>query len=128
MADTVFVSGGSGYIAGYLIRQLVQQGWTVHTSVRDLAREAQLRELLAVDNVRLTVFAADLTRDAGWAEAMQGCSHVAHVASPLPGNWVKKPDDLIVPDEAVPPARRIAKCGSVWPAPLRGRRPWWRRR
>ena len=38
MAGTVFVSGGSGYIAGYLIRQLVQQGWTVHTSVRDLAR------------------------------------------------------------------------------------------
>jgi dihydroflavonol-4-reductase len=97
MTDRVFVSGGSGYIAGYLIRQLVQQGWTVHTSVRDLAREPQLRELLAVDNARLRVFAADLTHDAGWAEALQGCSHVAHVASPLPGNWVKKPDDLIVP-------------------------------
>jgi dihydroflavonol-4-reductase len=97
MADGVFVSGGSGYIAGYLIRQLVQQGWTVHTSVRDLAREPQLRELLAVDNARLRVFAADLTHDAGWAEALHGCSHVAHVASPLPGNWVKKPDDLIVP-------------------------------
>ncbi len=97
MADRVFVSGGSGYIAGYLIRQLVQQGWAVHTTVRDLAREAPLRELLAVDNTRLTVFAADLTRDAGWADALKGCSHVAHVASPLPGNWVKKPDDLIVP-------------------------------
>lgn len=97
MADRVFVSGGSGYIAGYLIRQLMQQGRAVHTTVRDLTREAQLRELLAVDNARLTVFAADLTRDAGWTEALQGCSHVAHVASPLPGNWVKKPDDLIVP-------------------------------
>jgi dihydroflavonol-4-reductase len=97
MADRVFVSGGSGYIAGFLIRQLVQQGWTVHTTVRDPAREAGLRELLAVDDAQLAVFAADLTRDAGWLEAMQGCSHVAHVASPLPGRWVKKPDDLIVP-------------------------------
>jgi dihydroflavonol-4-reductase len=97
MAGKVFVSGGSGYIAGYLIRQLVQQGWTVHTTVRNLAREAQLRELLAVDNTRLVLFAADLTRDAGWAEAIQGCSHVAHVASPLPGKWVKTPDDLVVP-------------------------------
>ncbi len=97
MAGRVFVSGGSGYIAGFLIRQLVQQGWTVHTTVRDPAREAGLRELLAVDNAQLAVFAADLTRDAGWLEAMQGCSHVAHVASPLPGRWVKKPDDLIVP-------------------------------
>jgi dihydroflavonol-4-reductase len=97
MDNKVFVSGGSGYIAGYLIRELVQQGWTVHTSVRDLGREAQLRQLLAVDNTRLRVLAADLTGDAGWAEAMQGCSHVAHVASPLPGNWVKTPDDLVVP-------------------------------
>ena len=114
MADTVFVSGGSGYIAGYLIRQLVQQGWTVHTSVRDLAREAALRQLLAVDNARLQVFAADLTRDAGWAEAMQGCSHVAHVASPLPGNWVKKPDDLIVPArDGVLRALRAARAAGV---------------
>jgi dihydroflavonol-4-reductase len=97
MAGKVFVSGGSGYIAGYLIRELVQQGWTVHTTVRDLAREAQLRELLAVDNARLVIFAADLTRDAGWTEAIQGCSHAAHVASPLPGKWVKTPDDLVVP-------------------------------
>jgi dihydroflavonol-4-reductase len=40
MAGTVLVSGGSGYIAGYLIRQLVAAGWTVHTTVRSLAREA----------------------------------------------------------------------------------------
>ena len=38
MTGTVFVSGGSGYIAGWLIRLLVAQGWIVHTSVRDLAR------------------------------------------------------------------------------------------
>jgi dihydroflavonol-4-reductase len=114
MAHTVFVSGGSGYIAGFLIRQLVEQGWTVHTSVRDLAREPALRELLAVDNTRLQVFAADLTRDAGWAEAMRGCSHVAHVASPLPGNWVKKPDDLIIPArDGVLRALRAARAAGV---------------
>jgi dihydroflavonol-4-reductase len=97
MAGTVFVSGGSGYIAGWLIRLLVAQGWRVHTSVRDLDREAELRQRLAVDAEQLRVFAADLHADAGWAEALHGCSHVAHVASPLPGRWVKKPDDLIVP-------------------------------
>jgi len=114
MAGTVFVSGGSGYIAGYLIRQLVEQGWMVHTSVRDLARETALRQLLAVDDARLKVFAADLTRDDGWAEAMQGCSHVAHVASPLPGNWVKKPDDLIVPArDGVLRALRAARVAGV---------------
>ena len=97
MAGKVFVSGGSGYIAGFLIRQLIAEGWTVHTSIRDLARETTVRASLAVDDSKLKFFAADLTSDAGWAEAMAGCSHVAHVASPLPSNAPKSDDELIVP-------------------------------
>jgi nucleoside-diphosphate-sugar epimerase len=60
MTSTVLVSGGSGYIAGFLIRQLVAEGWTVRTTVRSLARESAVRTLLAVDNSRLTFFEADL--------------------------------------------------------------------
>lgn len=97
MAGEVFVSGGSGYIAGFLIRQLIAEGWMVHTSVRNLAREAEVRGWLGVDNSKLKFFAADLMSDAGWAEAMAGCTHVAHVASPLPSNAPKSDDELIVP-------------------------------
>ena len=97
MADTVLVSGGSGYIAGFVIRQLVAEGWVVHTTVRSLAKEAEVRRLLAVDNSRLKFFAADLNADAGWAEAMAGCSHVAHVASPVPMGSPKDPQELIKP-------------------------------
>lgn len=97
MNKTVLVTGGSGYIAGFLIRQLVGQGWTVHTTVRSLAREAALRALLAVDADRLKCFAADLTADAGWAAAVAGCSHVAHLASPLPVGVPKDANELIVP-------------------------------
>lgn len=97
MAGTVFVSGGSGYIAGFLIRQLVAEGWMVHTTIRNLAREGQVRESLGVDNSRVKFFAADLTSDAGWDEAMAGCSHVAHVASPLPTDAPSHEDELIVP-------------------------------
>jgi dihydroflavonol-4-reductase len=114
MAGTVLVSGGSGYIAGFLIRQLVAEGWMVHTTVRDLAREGYVRKLLAVDDARLRFFAADLTADAGWADAMAGCSHVAHVASPVPLRAVKDPDELIVParDGALR-ALRAAKAAGV---------------
>ena len=97
MTSTVLVSGGSGYIAGFLIRQLVAEGWTVRTTVRSLARESAVRSLLAVDNSRLEFFEADLTADKGWAEAMAGCSHVAHVASPLPAGVPKDANELIVP-------------------------------
>ena len=97
MAGTVFVSGGSGYIAGFLIRQLIAEGWMVHTTIRNLARESEVRDSLGVDNARLKFFAADLMSDAGWAEAMAGCSHAAHVASPLPADKPSHEDELIVP-------------------------------
>jgi dihydroflavonol-4-reductase len=114
MTGTVLVSGGSGYIAGFLIRQLITQGWTVHATVRSLAREAAVRQLLAVDNSRLAFFAADLNADAGWAEAMAGCTFVAHVASPLPAGIPKDADELIVParDGALR-ALRAAKAAGV---------------
>lgn len=114
MADCVLVSGGSGYIAGFLIRQLVTEGWMVHTTVRSLDKEATVRRLLAVDNSRLKFFAADLNADAGWAEAMVGCGFVAHLASPLPGGVPKDADELIVParDGALR-ALRAAKAAGV---------------
>ena len=114
MAESVLVSGGSGYIAGFLIRQLVAEGWMVHTTVRSLAGEAAVRTLLAVDNARLKFFAADLNHDAGWAEAMAGCSHVAHVASPVPMKAVKDANELIGParDGALR-ALRAAKAAGV---------------
>ena len=97
MSRKILVTGGSGYIAGFLIRQLVSEGWMVHTTVRSLARESELRRLLGVNAQRLQFFAADLMADAGWAQAAAGCSHVAHLASPLPAGVPRHADELIVP-------------------------------
>jgi len=75
----ILVTGGSGYIAGVLIRQLLSAGWQVHTTLRDPAREPALRRLLGVSpgDAPLRCFRADLLQDAGWAEAAAGCSHLA---------------------------------------------------
>ena len=56
MNKSVLVTGGSGFIAGYLIRQLVAEGWVVHTTVRSLSKEDEVRRLLKVDNSRLLFF------------------------------------------------------------------------
>lgn len=94
----VLVTGGSGFIAGVLIRQLLAAGWQVNTTVRDLKREAALRQLLGVGaSEQLRCFAADLMLDAGWAEAAAGCSHMAHLASPLPVGVPRDANELIVP-------------------------------
>jgi nucleoside-diphosphate-sugar epimerase len=73
-----------------------------------------VRQLLAVDDSRLKVFAADLNADDGWADAMAGCGFVAHVASPLPAGVPKDANELIVParDGALR-ALRAAKAAGV---------------
>lgn len=116
MADTrkILVTGGSGYIAGFLIRQLVENGWQVHTTIRNLAREGEVRGWLNVPADRLQFFAADLMSDAGWADAVTGCSHVAHVASPFPLGVPKNADDLVVPArEGALRALRFAHAAGV---------------
>lgn len=114
MSKQVLVSGGSGYIAGFIIQQLLAEGWTVHTTIRSLKREAELRPLLGGNAETLKFFAADLTADAGWAEAMAGCSHVLHVASPFSSKPPRNPDDLIIPArEGTVRTLRIAKAAGV---------------
>ncbi len=97
MAGTVLVTGGTGYIAGFLIKQLLDEGWVVHATMRNLSREAELRPMLGGTPDTLRFFAADLTHDSGWAEAVAGCSHVAHVASPFNAKAPRHEDALIVP-------------------------------
>jgi len=97
---TVLVTGGSGFLGGWCVVELLRRGYTVKTTVRSLAREAEVRAAVAsvVDpDDRLAVLAADLTRDDGWPEAVEGCDYVLHVASPFPPKQPKDPDELILP-------------------------------
>lgn len=98
--ETVLVTGGSGYIGGWCVAALLQQGYVVRTTVRDLAKEAAVRASVGrvVDpGNRLSFHAVDLTADDGWDAAVAGCDYVLHVASPLGVADPKDPDELIVP-------------------------------
>jgi dihydroflavonol-4-reductase len=97
---TVLVTGGSGYLGGWCVVELLRRGYRVRTTVRDLAREAEVRATVGTQvdaGERLTVLAADLLDDAGWEDAVDGCDYVLHVASPFPPAQPKDPDELIVP-------------------------------
>jgi dihydroflavonol-4-reductase len=98
--NTVLVTGGSGYLAGWCIVELLRRGYRVRTTIRSPSREHEVHT--AVDSEvdshhNLTVHQADLLSDERWDRIVEGCDYVLHVASPLPVSQPKDPDELIVP-------------------------------
>ena len=116
MAETVLVTGGSGYIGGWCVVELLRRGYVVRTTVRSLAKEPAVRAMIAAEvdpGDRLSFHAAELTADAGWDEATAGCDYVLHVASPLGTEMPDDPQVLIVParEGALRALRAAEKAG-----------------
>lgn len=98
MNERVLVTGGTGYIAGWCIAELLKRGYRVRTTLRSSAKQEQvLTAVRAIPEAgdRLEFAVADLTVDAGWDEAMTDVSYVLHVASPLGGSASTDPQTLI---------------------------------
>lgn len=99
--DLVLVTGGTGFIAQHCILALLDKGYRVRTTVRSLAREAEVRVHLKVGGAepgeRLSFVVADLGEDRGWAEAAADCAYVLHGASPTPSGDQVTLDDWVRP-------------------------------
>lgn len=99
--ELVLVTGGSGFLGCHCIIQLIAAGYRMRTTVRSLKRGADVQAMLKQGGCepadRLSFAAADLGADAGWAEAVQDCAYVLHVASPFPPGAPKNDDEVIVP-------------------------------
>ena len=101
MMSTVLVTGGSGFLASHCILSLLNHGYSVRATVRSLQSAERTRQMLASTNAssagRVEFVTADLTGDDGWQDAMSGCEHVLHVASPFPAVEPKDAEELIRP-------------------------------
>ncbi|CAB9496044.1 Anthocyanidin reductase ((2S)-flavan-3-ol-forming) [Seminavis robusta] len=96
----VLVTGGTGYVAGVLISQLVEKGVTVHATVRDPSktdRLAYLQEIADNSPGSIKFFKADLTTQGSFEEAMKGCYAVFHTASPFSTDIKDPVKDLVEP-------------------------------
>jgi nucleoside-diphosphate-sugar epimerase len=100
MDEQILVTGATGFIATQTILDLLEAGYRVRGTVRSLDKAVVLRDVLRAHTPladTLECVEADLSRDAGWAEAVSGCSKVLHIASPFPEVLPKNHDDLIRP-------------------------------
>lgn len=96
----VLVTGATGYVAGWLIKRLLEEGFTVHAAVRDPARADRLAHLdrLAADLPgKLVYYQADLLEQGSYADAMAGCGTVFHAASPFIVDFEDPQQDLVDP-------------------------------
>lgn len=99
-AKTILVTGASGFIGCHCVLDLLNQGYRVRGSVRDLGRTGTLEKTLSTqgaDTRQLDWVAASLTEPDGWSAAVDGCDAIFHVASPVPTIQPKNPDDVIEP-------------------------------
>ena len=96
----VMVTGATGYVAGWLIKKLLDDGITVHATVRNPGNKASLKYLDALAaKVKGTIkyFKADLLTEGAFDEAMNGCELVFHTASPFTFRIKDPQKDLVDP-------------------------------
>ena len=117
MTDTnekklVLVTGGTGFVAGYCLLRLLEQGYDVRTTIRSLEKTDKVKAALKTGGIqsfeKLTFIKADLTADDGWTEAVKDCEYVLHVASPIFLHLPKHPDEMIRP--AIDGTLRVLKA------------------
>ncbi|KRA39194.1 MULTISPECIES: NAD-dependent epimerase/dehydratase family protein [unclassified Nocardioides] len=105
----VLVTGGSGYVASWIVRQLLEDGRTVRATVRNPQKPKGLEHLHALSEAhpgRLTLHQADLLDEGSFTAAMDGVELVIHTASPFLLGKVKDPQAQLV-DPALEGTRNV---------------------
>jgi nucleoside-diphosphate-sugar epimerase len=86
---TVVVTGGTGYLAGWIISGLLERGYQVRATVRNPSKAERFRAAIGAQTsaaaaASVELVSADLLKDEGWDAALAGADYVLHTASPTP--------------------------------------------
>ncbi|KAF2298212.1 hypothetical protein GH714_018640 [Hevea brasiliensis] len=95
---TVCVTGGTGYVASWLVMKLLQRGYTVRATIRSDPEENK-KDISYITNLpgaadRLKIFSADLNQPESFKAAIEGCIGVFHVAHPM-DPYGKEPEERV---------------------------------
>ena len=87
MSEKVLLTGISGFIAKHVAIELLNSGYEVLGTVRDINSIEITKKTLEDNNAsikNLSFVELDLLKDDGWDKAAEGCKYIIHVASPFP--------------------------------------------
>ena len=107
--DPILVTGGSGYIASWIVKYLLADGYHVRATVRDKRKPEKVAHLmqLAMDEPGvLELVEADLLDEGSFDTAMQGCRWVIHTASPFAISKIDDPQKQLI-DPALKGTRHV---------------------
>jgi len=95
----VLVTGANGFIGLHAILRLLHLGFNVRATVRNETHITKVTETISkhIDASKLELVQADLARDEGWKDALIGCTHVIHIASPYVIKNPKDENELVFP-------------------------------
>ncbi len=110
MTKLVCVTGATGYVGSYVVKELLARGYRVRATVRDPSDKKKAAHLLALPGAteRLELAAGDLEREGSFDEALKGSSYLIHTASAVT-LAAKDPQREIV-DVAVNGAKNVVRA------------------
>ncbi len=98
----IVVTGATGFIAKHVISGLLETGYRVRATMRNLKRAEEVRRTvadMAGDKLAagLELFECDLLMDGEWERAFGGCDALIHMAARVPIEEPGNPESVIRP-------------------------------
>tara|TARA_Y100000768_G_scaffold239099_1_gene181040 strand:+ start:446 stop:1456 length:1011 start_codon:yes stop_codon:yes gene_type:complete len=98
----ILVTGATSYIGKHCIAVLIEKGYKVRTTIRDIKKAKQVKSDLE-DHLGKTIdlefHEADLMKEDGWFDAIKGCDAIIHIAGPFPMSYEGGEKELTGPHE-----------------------------
>lgn len=99
-AQTILVTGGTGYVGAWVVKGLLEKAYTVRLTVRNKNNKSKFESLLQIASTtkgKLEIREADLLQEGSFNDAATGCDAIMHIASPFTLRFKNAQKDLIDP-------------------------------